>query len=398
MLTSQPGDSSDDDDEGSMEMVTPVARNRPPSPQPGPSPSESSQISHVTMHGFTQTQTQSQESQSQKKKSQAEDSDTESLAEEALMIEEERANPPPGVCKPHYLCHRNSKPMLFAMAIGLTSKDGTRKLYDITEDPYKSLSQKSSYYCGGVHMKSEMKRRALVFGMKEPRNKNYDNAKCRTWLEQHPITNLEDITFIVEEEEKTLNILLAAVKEKEQQEQERLLNANWNSWQPHVRLYLAMGSDEARSQLQDKDETLLREELDARNSDARPPSFYAVVAKKYNNPDWVPTTEALPDLHHDFNDPVELHFHDMPGGEITPEEVKTRFGDARAKLIQIIANWEKSGNGFGQRSETEEGWGNFSSDHMLECGDNRSGFVKTHLGQHGHHLYVWHLSDNEGIL
>ena len=215
MLTSQPGDSSDDDDdEGSMEMVTPVARNRPPSPQPGPSPSESSQISHVTMHGFTQTQTQSQESQSQKKKSQAEDSDTESLAEEALMIEEERANPPPGVCKPHYLRHRNSKPMLFAMAIGLTSKDGKRKLYDIMEDPYKSLSQKSSYYCGGVHMKSEMKRRALVFGMKEPRNKNYDNAKCRTWLEQHPITNLDDITFIVEEEEKHSIYCLLLLKRK----------------------------------------------------------------------------------------------------------------------------------------------------------------------------------------
>ena len=87
----------------------------------------------------------------------------------------------------------------------------------------------------------------------------------------------------------------------------------------------------------------------------------------------------------------------MPGGEISPEEVKTRFNDARAKVISLISDWEKSGNGFGQRREADSDFGHMTEDH-LQDGDVRSSFLKDWKGQKEHHLCLWHLADSLGIL
>jgi hypothetical protein len=61
---------------------------------------------------------------------------------------------------------------------------------------------------------------------------------------------------------------------------------------------------------------------------------------------------------------------------------------------QIIKDCEQSGNGFGQRDVSDEAFGQFES----ENGDERSSFVKVHLGQRFHHLYFWHLADLMGVL
>ena len=67
---------------------------------------------------------------------------------------------------------------------------------------------------------------------------------------------------------------------------------------------------------------------------------------------------------------------------------------------QIIADWEKSGNGFGQRNcSDDKDYGHFTDEHLqLEEGDNRMNFVKTHLGQRSHHAYFWDISEEVGVL
>eukprot|EP00978_Attheya_sp_CCMP212_P046550 scaffold398330_cov24-Attheya_sp.AAC.1 len=52
--------------------------------------------------------------------------------------------------------------------------------------------------------------------------------------------------------------------------------------------------------------------LDARNSSSRPPTFYEIVAEKFNDSAFNPTTEALPNLHEYFANPIELKFEDAP--------------------------------------------------------------------------------------
>jgi len=62
-------------------------------------------------------------------------------------------------------------------------------------------------------------------------------------------------------------------------------------------------------------------------------------------------------------------------------------------------NWEKSGNGFGQRGDEDNEWGRFSDAHLtLEEGDNRSNFIMPQLGHCPHHLHLWKLADEMGIL
>jgi hypothetical protein len=74
--------------------------------------------------------------------------------------------------------------------------------------------------------------------------------------------------------------------------------------------------------------------LDARNSDARPPTYYEKVAELYNS-DIMYVSCALPELHSTFADSMVLSFDEMPGGAITADEAKTRLGEARAKMISV---------------------------------------------------------------
>lgn len=59
----------------------------------------------------------------------------------------------------------------------------------------------------------------------------------------------------------------------------------------------------------------------------------------------------------------------------------------------MISDWEKSGNGFGQRSTDDDEWGRFKSDAVN--GDNRASFLRNHKE---HILYFWDLSDKEDIM
>lgn len=64
----------------------------------------------------------------------------------------------------------------------------------------------------------------------------------------------------------------------------------------------------------------------------------------------------------------------------------------------MISNWEASGNGLGQRSSTDADFGCYTEEHGYEDGDNRSNFVRTSMGHRSHHLYLWKIADEMGVL
>jgi len=66
--------------------------------------------------------------------------------------------------------------------------------------------------------------------------------------------------------------------------------------------------------------------------------------------------------------------------------------------LQIIANWEQSGNGFGQRDAGDEKYGHFGNKNRQADGDNHTNFIQSQLSHKSHHLFLWHLSDKMGIL
>ena len=66
---------------------------------------------------------------------------------------------------------------------------------------------------------------------------------------------------------------------------------------------------------------------------------------------------------------------------------------------QIIYDWEKSGNGFGQRAINDSSWGHYTSEHKKHMdGDNRASFLCKDYQNKEHLLYLWHIADSEDIL
>jgi len=68
------------------------------------------------------------------------------------------------------------------------------------------------------------------------------------------------------------------------------------------------------------------------------------------------------------------------------------------RALQIVANWEQSGNGLGQRETGDDECGHFDDANKHSDGDNRASFIQPQMGHKSHHLHLWHLSDKMGIL
>jgi hypothetical protein len=67
-----------------------------------------------------------------------------------------------------------------------------------------------------------------------------------------------------------------------------------------------MVHDQACRAILAKDNCLIRDKLDARNSDMCPEIFEAVVARLYNDPGIEFSTETMPELHVAFAMPINL--------------------------------------------------------------------------------------------
>ena len=63
---------------------------------------------------------------------------------------------------------------------------------------------------------------------------------------------------------------------------------------------------------------LTRQQLDSRNSEAAPPSFYALAAAKCNDGEWDAVSRAIPDLHSDFAEPKSWPKRDEYDYDVMP--------------------------------------------------------------------------------
>ena len=137
-----------------------------------------------------------------------------------------------------------------------------------------------------------------------------------------------------------------------------------------------------------------REATDARNSPDRPADFATLCANLYNDPEFNPSTTIYPDLHPNFTKPINLNEKDCPG--ITPQKVKSKIAESRAKVALLANAWHQSGNGDSQlvQQEDDERFGHFETD--LIDGDDRASFLP--VGGKPHHLYMWALFDDYHIL
>jgi hypothetical protein len=243
-----------------------------------------------------------------------------------------------GLAETFYLSQNSSQPHLIAMCQGLVCRPedpypGTY-VFDMENDELlKTFPQRALFLPTVKLLKEEVIRRAEQLHIR-PFRKTATKTEIIEWLKKHAITDSLDEAFLHFEAGRTYVVLLKQAEETAATERGGLVAKNWSGFKPWMRLYHAATSDEARQLLIRNDQVMTREELDARNSDARPPTYFEKVAELYNS-DILYISSALPELHSTFAESMVLSFDEMPGGAITADDAKTRLGEARAKMISV---------------------------------------------------------------
>jgi hypothetical protein len=108
----------------------------------------------------------------------------------------------------------------------------------------------------------------------------------------------------------------------------------WRTPLPFLWLYCCLTLDEVKVEMANQFCVMDREQLSAHNSDLRPPTYFQILADKFNDPLIVFVTEQLPELHQDFAEPINLKFKDMPG-KATAEQMKKKVAGCQALLAQV---------------------------------------------------------------
>ncbi|CAB9518959.1 unknown protein [Seminavis robusta] len=322
-----------------------------------------------------------------------------------------------------YLESGNDKAsMLFCLCIGLESEDGGRKLGDLSEEPYSQMKKKNQnkLKVQNAVLAKEVVRRGLQLGLTgkdKVRPSNWKQDRLMKWLSEHPIKDASCISFLQQNElayfTATQNHLAETATRKDNEESPAGTgeNALWrNKILPNLRMIVAAHHDDVRKYLLEEGSVLDRHELDARNREDRPMTFWEALAKKYNDDFWVATVEALLDLHSDFIIEQDIFSTDCPGnGKVAADFIKKQWNQAKLKCNKIVNAWERSGNGYGQidhepeddgeeeKSEPARQFEHLSEERLL-AGDNRAEFCIERLGHKSFHLYLWHLADKHGNL
>lgn len=299
-----------------------------------------------------------------------------------------------GLCESSYKSNGEQLCQLMSMCIGLKSHDD-RTLGDACAVPYSTMKHRKKVNPTQKHMADEIKRRSLANGEDCPTCKYWTKDKLVLWLNENPVSEPSDINFLVTSEKTLFDTVKASTTASTVSDTSSgSRSAPWTTNEPYLRLYHCIFHEEVQPLLMSMNDVMDRSTLDARNSSARPETFFEAVARIFNDECVFFTTEILPDLHYSFAHPLLLDIDEMPG-PVTAEEVKKRFADARAKLIKIISKWELSGNGFGQRSVGDDEFGHMGEDN-LEAGENRGNFLDSMTKEHI--LYFWYLSDKNELL
>jgi hypothetical protein len=249
--------------------------------------------------------------------------------------------PPPsadgsGHCYEEYLDEGKSKLLLFAIATGLFN--GDHLIAEMDDELYKSLMKKVKTKFAKVKIEDYVKEVGCCCkerGLKINKCSNKCKAKVKALLYATLPLKTDDQEFLIEEEAQFLRALEAAAAEKRPSEE---ANDDWNfAWRmalPFLHLYCCLTLDEVKVLMANEFWVWDKDQLSTRNSDARPPSYFEVLAEKWNNLDLELTTEALPELHSNFAEPILLWFVDMPG-TTNAEQIKRKVSGCWASLAEV---------------------------------------------------------------
>jgi hypothetical protein len=111
-----------------------------------------------------------------------------------------------GLCEKQFKLNGEQLCELMAMCIGLKSFD-ERTLGDAAVEPYASMKHRKKVNPTQKHMCEEIKRRSTAIGEDTPTCKYWTKEKLLLWLNDNPVSEPDDLLFLVSEEKKCSTLL-----------------------------------------------------------------------------------------------------------------------------------------------------------------------------------------------
>ena len=260
-----------------------------------------------------------------------------------------------GVCeaKEHHERHNNSLAVLLSMAIGLDDpKNPGEKILDVSEDSRFPQKKKKQWNPALKDLIQEIERRKGAIGDTSKTSKQMRKKAALTFLQNNPLTDDADVTYILKKVAQFIDEVEAAKTEKSGGES--TASQHWSGVVPFLRLIHALVDfEENRVAFQKSFDRLTREELDGRNNNnAMRACPWILISDKWNDKEFNPVSTIYHDLHDEFTTSIDLGYSAVEKmGELTPDKAKKKFFDLKNPLILMKNDYDKSGNGDGSLLE-----------------------------------------------
>ena len=307
-----------------------------------------------------------------------------------------------GIAKEHFESNSNCLRVLLSMAVGLNDPDQNEdqsKLGDFGKDDRFPKKKKRIWNPTVNDLVKEIKRRKACVGDKSKTNSQMSKEKAIRYLQENPISNKHDKSFIIGKLTTFMKETAAAAAETSSTKPNGL--KQWSGMVPFLRLIHAIVDfDDNKAAFLLSNTRLSREELDGRNNeDTMRQCPWILASDKWNDEDFNPKSNIFSDLHDDFESQIDLgHSAIAQMGTLTPKKAQEKFTKLKNELIVVKTKWEASGNGDGSvRNQLESE--NADVDDPIELELMNANDKKNFLdGRSPAVLYLWKTADDHDML
>ena len=236
----------------------------------------------------------------------------------------------------------------------MTKDNATDSLIDINKEPWIAEA-KSSIKPKAKELKEEVKRRATCKNITPvPRPNGWSVPELMVWLTSNPIQSPIDVQFLVSEVDRVQIMMTAAQQEQQNEDVALQQGTDWRGNIPYLRLIHCLAKDSIKPAYLRQHASWSRQMLDARNSEARPPTAYELIADCWNSESFNPST-VCSDCHPDYSSSIRLSYSTIQNMQkATARKVEDKLTHLRASLTRIISKWERSGQGDGGHLDSDD--------------------------------------------
>jgi hypothetical protein len=319
--------------------------------------------------------------------------------------------------KDFYLEQNRSVRALVVLCHGLMRDDGMPAINLLTA-PW-SMMKKSVLKVSSKEYQSEITRRWNIMCAYDPdlkancrwgipRTNQWKLEKLQMWLNDNPVTDDGERAYLLDAVDERIGASTRA--EAEKAVVSALFNKKWVGKEPILRLIHALvDNDEIKhAYLERFDVPSDRMVIENRNTpETRAACCWAMMAVKWNDPHFSPSSILMSELHSDFGEPIVID-HDVISDltVATAEKVKDKWSGLLHGLKRQIEKWERSGQGdggyidddaFGDDEDETRPAPKFGD--LSNCSqgalDSRAAFFRD---KESYLLYLWEVLEGNGLL